>query len=1112
MGRGCPGAMRRWLVAFLVGLGWWAAPSSAQTLEGDFIAGGFNVGGVAVVPSGGSTFIDVDDDGDLLTAPVRYNLSALRPELVGKDQYSLTPSRTVLYVLEDNTGGTGQPSRAWFAELDGQGTGITILQGPVDVSGTAPGSRILNGPFYYDAPGGQQIAGLVIGTTDGQAELFTLLIDLRTPGIDGRRRVELRTGWQPVSRPFSRAGDFFVVKSDVNDADLDGRVDFVIVPLCGDDFGLDAVIEVDRSLIPPDPTFATASVMSGMVDVVARLGTTELARIGFIDCFAGRPPVLGACCGEFFGTLLCNDGVTRGECPDGFAFSPEQTCAQVCPLPALAVSVTAPSAVEAPGVFDYTVTITSTGEATAEDITLRLDLPTQVTFRSATGGGTLSGGRVSWANLGDLAPGNSLTRRVTVEVECTDAGSTAVLDQFGVLARATGSAPARPSSDISTRIDAARTEPVDVSVVSTPDRVPLLEGDEVVHRITFTNTAATPRTISMQQISAGRASEVAGLIDAGGGTFTTVGVTALSWQGPLGPLASVTIEFTTIVSCVSGGSGSLIDYQLNSGSPVRVRNECGQEVGSGSPPAATPILPPLTGSIEAVNVQPGLIGPPASSDGTFEAAQRLQLIRDGATLEFELEFRNQQPTDLARVTMSAVMPDELSVDNPPFVGTPGPGFSWDAATRTIAFAGPLPAGSSAGVRFAGVFTANGACTGTTLSARLGTGGSCTAAAPAVTLWVIPVPPANDVLYALDPFRNGIAAYEIVGDEPVNTERFFCTSPEIFYDFAVSRGGTLYLTGLPSYELDPATLELRVLDAPGFYDDVANPFFVPELVAADPTSDRVFLTARPGDGPDSFVALAPGGAPQTASLDETANRFEGDPVVDGNGDLHFLDLAGPGLVRLPTSSGLPVTPGAGVEVPVPPGLDYPELASLGAIVSQSWRRIDNGADGSIAGIVTTQLAPTGSATVVDALVRLEADGTTSVVDPYLGGFQQAGAPPLPAGVTIAVPDSSLGLDTRLAQAPSGVYYLDSFYTGVVKYDPATRVITSVPGIGQEAGIAYRPGPSCPPDLNGDGLLDIFDIIAFFDRFGSGDTRADLTGDGSLDIFDIIAFFDLFGAGC
>lgn len=46
----------------------------------------------------------------------------------------------------------------------------------------------------------------------------------------------------------------------------------------------------------------------------------------------------------------------------------------------------------------------------------------------------------------------------------------------------------------------------------------------------------------------------------------------------------------------------------------------------------------------------------------------------------------------------------------------------------------------------------------------------------------------------------------------------------------------------------------------------------------------------------------------------------------------------------------------------------------------------------------------------------------------------------------------------------------------------------------------------------GSLDIFDILQFFNRFGTGSSSADLTGDGTLDIFDVLRFFAVFGGGC
>lgn len=56
------------------------------------------------------------------------------------------------------------------------------------------------------------------------------------------------------------------------------------------------------------------------------------------------------------------------------------------------------------------------------------------------------------------------------------------------------------------------------------------------------------------------------------------------------------------------------------------------------------------------------------------------------------------------------------------------------------------------------------------------------------------------------------------------------------------------------------------------------------------------------------------------------------------------------------------------------------------------------------------------------------------------------------------------------------------------------------------------PACPADLNGDGVLDFFDVQAFLNFYATGNLVADFTGDGVLDFFDVQAFLNLYAAGC
>jgi hypothetical protein len=59
--------------------------------------------------------------------------------------------------------------------------------------------------------------------------------------------------------------------------------------------------------------------------------------------------------------------------------------------------------------------------------------------------------------------------------------------------------------------------------------------------------------------------------------------------------------------------------------------------------------------------------------------------------------------------------------------------------------------------------------------------------------------------------------------------------------------------------------------------------------------------------------------------------------------------------------------------------------------------------------------------------------------------------------------------------------------------------------------HLPG-ECPADIDGNGVLDLFDFLGFQNLFAAQDPKADLTGDGVFDLFDFLAYQNLFVAGC
>ena len=61
--------------------------------------------------------------------------------------------------------------------------------------------------------------------------------------------------------------------------------------------------------------------------------------------------------------------------------------------------------------------------------------------------------------------------------------------------------------------------------------------------------------------------------------------------------------------------------------------------------------------------------------------------------------------------------------------------------------------------------------------------------------------------------------------------------------------------------------------------------------------------------------------------------------------------------------------------------------------------------------------------------------------------------------------------------------------------------------------YQDGPApCPADLNGDMMLNFFDVSAFLTAFNTMNPIADFNGDGMFNFFDVSAFLQAFNAGC
>lgn len=81
------------------------------------------------------------------------------------------------------------------------------------------------------------------------------------------------------------------------------------------------------------------------------------------------------------------------------------------------------------------------------------------------------------------------------------------------------------------------------------------------------------------------------------------------------------------------------------------------------------------------------------------------------------------------------------------------------------------------------------------------------------------------------------------------------------------------------------------------------------------------------------------------------------------------------------------------------------------------------------------------------------------------------------------------------------------------DTMTFTITTGSGTSSVATITLDYGlADCVADVNGDGVLDFFDVQAFLTLFSLEDPSTDLNGDGLFDFFDVQMYLGAYSAGC
>src|SRR5207245_777900 len=170
------------------------------------------------------------------------------------------------------------------------------------------------------------------------------------------------------------------------------------------------------------------------------------------------------------------------------------TCNEVAPVagaadtttvtsaPVLSISKTdAPDPVAAGSHITYTISYSNTGNANATNTVISDTVPANTTFVSATGGGTLAGGVVTW-NIGALNAGVSGSVQMVVKVNSPLANGTIIHNNTYSIT-STQAGPVAGADDTTTVTSAPI---LAISKTDAPD--PVAAGSNVTYTISYSNT------------------------------------------------------------------------------------------------------------------------------------------------------------------------------------------------------------------------------------------------------------------------------------------------------------------------------------------------------------------------------------------------------------------------------------------------------------------------------------------------------------------------------------------------------------------------------------------------------------------------------------------------
>jgi uncharacterized repeat protein (TIGR01451 family) len=1129
-----------------------ASTGLAQSLAGDFLFADRGVGVSSVWAPAGNDRILHTGGSNILRVDVNENGSFNDPldteyvlpmGLEDGINYELSPDKRTLHVTLDGEFVCGG-LQVFFLDLPPGGgaaspTHQDCLPGGLPFNGTSP-EYFDTQHFGVPPPGTytstQRVAWMVTGENSGTPTPEARFYDLSSPLTIASVTMSADWNWIKIAQ----SGNYALIKHDTDNPI--GRSDYLLVSLCpGPTFGSVIHQLQDVQGVPTEANARISSVSGGNLTIQIFRGSEILYTTTRPDCLAtpseepGRCCINGACqfilpsaCASLGGTFTpgatCsgNPCAPTGACCVGSSCSTQTLagcnalggtwsqgaactptlCVPPAPVLTLSGSGSSSSAWQQP--ITYTFNAGNTGNANATNCQLVVYTPSGAAFVSATPTPSSSGfGEVRW-NLGAIAAGANRTITLTVNAPCNV--PTATLFTYYLQA---GNAPfVNGAPQINTTLASESTDPAPISLASVIPPAPLGPGALSTHTVTVTNNSALARRLNVSLNGPGNSAEFVEALTPNIGTWV-IGPTYLSWNDDFAPGETKQIVFTTrIIDCILP---TQLTTALNDGAPIAARSSCGINRGTTAAPATVGLLRPISVAMGVPPI-PGSVSPIVNNG---------QILGSNGPFTIDLSVTNNLAVAYPEAYFSLTIPESLIVADPPFVGNPPDGMTYDSGSRTISYFGALAPGTLS-FSIAASGDPAGSCAHT-LALQGGSSFSCSDLNATLRLYTFGGLPAENAMLFL---ADGSQLYSWDPVTEAEPRRLGCL-PGNGRTFTRAPDGRLFFTGTIDYMFDPATLavtELMPIIRSQVGPEADGPFFLFQDLVWDETAERLYLLAMNYSlGRGTIVQFDPTTniANRVITRNDFAYRYEIEVDTLGRPFVPLSDVAR----RVDPTQPLPLDSANAQPVIAPvPSYGFP----LGPQSRQSHSYVSRPGGGLLV-LSSAYWSQSGGGQNVNwnlfSLAQSNAADVFTVVEPQLawrGGAFPGPLPPRPVQFTPVIDPALLG-STRLLGVDESRTLLLDYAVGtnsttangrLMELSSGTNVTTlfpttTLPFILRD--VIWITGPAtCPADWDGSTGVDGDDVIAFFADWDNN--NADFNGDGGTDGDDVIEFFAHWDAGC